>query len=84
MKFDILNRFSGRVQFTAEIDAIENTLLSIKLGLAVKAAIKEGANLRGANLRGANLEDANLEANIIGHSKSNRTFGTTQTTNKGL
>ena len=61
VKFDILNRCSGDVQFSADIDCAEDALTSIKLGLAVKVAIKERANLRGANLRGANLQDANLQ-----------------------
>ena len=70
IKFEVLNRFSGKVQFTAEIECGEDASKSIKLGLAVKWAIKTGANLsdadlsgadlRGADLRGANLGDANL------------------------
>ncbi|MDO3431139.1 pentapeptide repeat-containing protein [Rhizobium sp. CBN3] len=65
MKFDILNRFSGEVQISAEIDCAADTIPSVKLGLAVKWAIKEkkdlgGADLRGADLRGANLGSANL------------------------
>ena len=65
IKFDILNRFSGAVQFTAEINCSENEAKSIKVGLAVKWALKGGANLGGANLgdaylRGANLGGANL------------------------
>ena len=75
IKFDVMNRFSGTVQFTAEIDCEENESTSIKLGLAVKWAIKAradladadlagadlaGAYLAGAYLAGANLADANL------------------------
>jgi hypothetical protein len=60
IKFDILNRFSGNVIFTAEIDCNENELPNIKLGLAVKAAIKAKANLSGANLSGADLSGADL------------------------
>ena len=60
MKFDILNRFSGAVQFSAELTCDADTLPSIKLGLAVKLAVKEKANLSGANLSDANLSDANL------------------------
>ena len=72
MKFEIKNRWSGEVQFTADIKADENTPLSVKIGLAVKWAIKgdanlRGANLRGADLRGADLRDANLrDANLRG------------------
>ena len=65
MKFDIKNRWSGETQFTADIDADETTPLSIKLGLSVSWACKNGANLIGANLREADLYRANLsEANL--------------------
>ena len=60
IKFDILNRFSGAVQFTAEINCSENEAKSIKVGLAVKWALKGGANLGGANLGDAYLRGANL------------------------
>src|SRR5712691_11824769 len=60
MKFDILNRFTGKVQFTAEIDCTEDTSREIKVGLAVKWGIKARANLADAYLAGANLADAYL------------------------
>lgn len=70
MKFDIFNRFTGAVQFTAEIDCSEDAPRSIKIGLAVRWAVKNGADLRGAilikailiraELRGADLSDAEL------------------------
>ena len=65
IKFDVMNRFSGAVQFAAEIDCADDAPRSIKLGLAVRWAIKSraylaGAYLAGANLAGANLADANL------------------------
>ena len=67
MKFDILNRWSGEVQFTAEIDCAPDALSSIKMGLAIRCAVKEAANLRGANLSGANLRGADLRgANLRG------------------
>jgi hypothetical protein len=69
-KFDILNRWSGEVLFTAELACSPDTLPSVKLGLAVKMAVKARANLAdayladadlaGANLAGANLARANL------------------------
>ena len=40
MKFDIKNR----VQFTADIDCSEDESYSVKLGLAVLAAVKAGAH----------------------------------------
>jgi hypothetical protein len=60
IKQDIINRFSGAVMFTAEIECAPDALPSIKLGLAVQVAVKAGANLAGAYLAGANLAGANL------------------------
>ncbi|VIO73853.1 pentapeptide repeat-containing protein [Bradyrhizobium ivorense] len=60
LKFDVRNRFTGDVQFTAEIDCRDDALTSVKLGLAIKWAIKSGANLSGAYLSGAYLSGANL------------------------
>jgi len=66
-KYEIKNRFSGAVMFTAEIDCALDELPSIKLGLAVRVAVKSRADLRGANLSGANLSGANLSgANLSG------------------
>lgn len=66
LKFDVLNRWSGEVKFTAEIDCAADALPSVKMGLAVKWAIKSRADLAdaylaGAYLAGANLTDAYLE-----------------------
>ena len=59
--FNILNRFTGAVQFTAELGAeYDNASESIKLGVAVKMAMKARANLAGADLARADLADANL------------------------
>jgi hypothetical protein len=67
MKFDIKDRFTGAVKFTAEIDCSEDTSVPIKLGLAVKWAYLANANLADANLAGANLAGANLAgANLAG------------------
>ena len=67
MKYEIKNRYTGDVQFTAEIDCDEGQERSVKLGLAVKWAVSNGANLRDANLRDANLRYANLrDANLLG------------------
>ena len=62
MKFDILNIFTGAVQFTAEIDCNKDESISIKIGLAVKWAVKNKADLRSANLRFADLSSANLRS----------------------
>jgi hypothetical protein len=55
LKFNVLNRYSGEVQFTAEIDCADDAKASVKLGLAVKWAIESRAYLSGADLSGANL-----------------------------
>jgi hypothetical protein len=60
LKFNVLNRFTGAVQFVAEIECDDDAPTSIKLGLAVKWAVKSGANLSGADLSGAYLSCANL------------------------
>ena len=67
MKFDIKNRFDGSVIFSADIDCDIDTPNSVKLGMAVKLAIKLRANLSGAHLSDANLYGANLsDANLYG------------------
>ena len=60
MHFEILNRFTGAVQFSCELDCPADDLPSVKLGLAVKIAIKEKADLSRANLNGAYLSRAYL------------------------
>ena len=61
MKYDILNRWTGKVQFTADIDCPESAVHSVKVGLAVLLAFKTGASLIGANLDGARLNGARLD-----------------------
>jgi hypothetical protein len=58
--FHVKNRVTGNVQFAAEIDCSENYARPLKMGLAVKWALDNGANLAWANLAGANLGGANL------------------------
>ena len=58
--YKIINRFTGEVQFTAEIECAPDASPSIKLGLAVKFAIKSRADLSGADLSRADLSEANL------------------------
>jgi hypothetical protein len=60
MKFSVKNRFTGGVQFTATIECVADDAESVKIGLAVKWAIKSDADLRGANLSGAYLRGADL------------------------
>ena len=67
MQFEIRNRWTEAVQFTAEIEADDRTPLGVKVGLAVRWALKNRANLIGAVLSGAYLSDANLsDANLRG------------------
>ena len=60
INFEIKNRFTGAVQFTAQIDCDEGALTSVKIGLAVIWAIKSGAYLSRADLSGADLSRADL------------------------
>ena len=60
MQFNITNRWSGQIQFTAEIDCAEDAPISLKIGLSVKSAIKSGADLSGADLSDADLSAADL------------------------
>ena len=67
MKFDVKNRYTGRVQFTAEIECPLDAVPSLKLGFAVRWGFATGANLAGANLTGADLTRTNLAgANLAG------------------
>jgi len=66
-KYEVRNRWTNEVQFTAEITCDANALPSVKLGLAVKWGVKARANLARAYLADANLADANLAgANLAG------------------
>ena len=70
MLFDVLNRWTGKVQFTAEIDCAEDAPRAIKLGLAVRWARKSGADLIGAVLSDADIPvvphiDAAILASIV-------------------
>lgn len=65
IKHDILNRFSGAVMFTAGIECAPDALPSIKIGLAVQAAIKAGANLARANLARAKDSERVIAATRI-------------------
>ena len=66
IKFEIKNRFTGDVNFTAEIDCKEGDSNSIKIGLSVVWAVKNDADLGYAKLRGAYLWDANLGGANLG------------------
>ena len=75
MKFEVKNRFTGAAQFTAEIEA-ESASASTRLGLVVRWAVVNKANLGGANLLGANLYGADLYgANLSGANLSGANLG---------
>ena len=60
IKFDIKKRFTGRVQFTAEIDCNESASRSLKIGLSVRWGLGNDADLTDADLTGADLRGADL------------------------
>ena len=60
ISYPVYNRWSGAIQFTAEIDCSADAVRGIKLGLATKWAFRTGADLTGAVLTGAVLTDAVL------------------------
>ena len=55
---EIKHRYTGAVLFSARVDVSLSD--GLKIGAAVKLAIKADANLAGANLAGAYLAGANL------------------------
>ena len=58
--FEIKNRWTSAVQFSAKIECDVSESNSWKLRLAIKAAVERGADLRDADLRDAGLRDADL------------------------
>jgi uncharacterized protein YjbI with pentapeptide repeats len=58
--YEIRNRYTGAVQFSAEIECAPDAPSSTKLGLAVRVALKADADLSSANLARADLVRANL------------------------
>ena len=72
MKYDIQNRHTGEIQFTADFACADNVSDLVKIGMAVRWAIENDVDLSGANLRYANLSEADLseadltEANLRG------------------
>lgn len=58
--FDVHNRFTRKVQFTAEIDCTEDAPRSVKLRHAILWAIENDADLNGTSLRDADLSGIDL------------------------
>ena len=85
MKYDIKNRFTGELQFTADIDCADQAPESKKLGLAVLWGLVNGANLAGAYLAGADLAGAYLaranlaRANLAGANLAGADWGEDKT-----
>ena len=59
-KYEVRNRWTATVQFTAEIAVTPDMSPNVKLGLAVRWGAKNGADLIGADLGGADLGGADL------------------------
>ncbi|WP_162236648.1 pentapeptide repeat-containing protein, partial [Sphingomonas sp. Leaf32] len=64
-KLEVRNRWSNRVQFTAEITVAPDATIGVKLGLAVRWARRNDADLSGAVLSGAVLRDAVLSGAVL-------------------
>ena len=62
IKQEIRNRWTNAVQFTADITCAPDATIGVRIGLAVKWARQNDANLRGADLRYADLSDADLRS----------------------
>src|SRR5579883_2176531 len=66
MKYEIKSRWSGRVIFTAELEArYDSEPLGVQIGAAVKLAYQSRAVLRDADLSGAVLRDADLSGAVL-------------------
>jgi hypothetical protein len=57
---EIRNRWTGQTQFMAEIECDEDASWQLKIGLAVRWALRTNTDLTGANLTCADLTGANL------------------------
>ncbi len=67
MKYTIKNRWTMAAQCEVEIECSADASECVKLGLAVRAAIKADVNLAGSSLAGVNLARADLAgANLTG------------------
>jgi len=65
-KFEVRNRWTNRIQFTAEIKCNPDASIGVKLGLAVRWGYRSGAVLSGADLSGADLSGAVLRGAVLG------------------
>ena len=65
MKYDIQNRYTGKIQFTANFGCADNVSDPVKIGLAVRWAIENDVDMSGALLSGANLSYADLHGALL-------------------
>jgi hypothetical protein len=68
-KFEVRNRWTNAVQFTAEIEVTPDMAARGKLGLAVKWGVKSRADLSGADLYGADLSGAKNSELVIARTR---------------
>lgn len=61
-KIEVRNRWTGEVQFTAEIEATPEMTPRFKLGLAVRWGYKSGADLRGCPVKIPDIHKAIFDA----------------------
>jgi len=61
MKVSILNRFTAEVIITVDVECQADDPVSLRLGLAVRAALGLNADLRSADLTSADLRSADLQ-----------------------
>lgn len=60
IKYAVRSRQTDSVQFEADVDCAADAAEGTKLGLAIRWALKNGADLVGANLSGADMSRADL------------------------
>lgn len=72
LEFPVRNRWTGEVQFTAEISATPDMMPSVKFGLAVKWAVENKADLAGAYLTRAYLAGAYLTGAYLAGAKGSK------------
>ena len=70
MKYDIQNRHTKEIQFTADFGCADDVSDPVKIGLAVRWALENGVDLSNALLSGANLRYVNLHGANLSYARS--------------
>ena len=66
MKFEIKNRWTGKVQYSCELSAeVADKSYGVQLGFAVKSAVRSGSDLSGSDLRGSDLSGSDLSGSDL-------------------